>query len=109
MIEPNKCHIGVSEKELRDFSLNFENKITKPLLDAGLDRYNIFDILNISRQELRHSDFLAFLFDCNKSGEIGRQFLRNFLVVLASECSKADLNFFEMLYSNIDNVCVMRE
>lgn len=99
----------VTEKELREFALTFNENVTKPLYDAGFNRYNIFDILNIDRQELRHSDFLAFLFDETKSGEVGRQFLRNFLVILANEYINTVLDFFEMLYGDIDNVCVMRE
>lgn len=110
MTDKEKCIITyITEKELRKFALDFEENVSKPLSAAGFGRYNVFDILNISRQELRHSDFLAFLFDSNKSGEIGRQFLRNFLVVLANERPEAGLDFFEMFYGDIDNIQVMRE
>ena len=70
-----------TEKELQVFALNFDNAVIRPLVRAGYDKYNVFDILNINRQELRHSDFLAFLLDPSKSGNIGHQFLRNFLTV----------------------------
>ena len=84
-----------TEKELQDFALKFDNEIVRPLVNAGFAKYNIFDILNINRQELRHSDFLAFLLDPNKSGEIGLQFLRNFLTVLAKDIAP-QLSFFNM-------------
>lgn len=97
-----------TQKELQSFALNFENDILHPLVRAGYDKFNIFDILNISRQELRHSDFLAFLLDPNKSGNIGWQFLRNFLTILSKDI-EPKLNFFDMLYGNIDKVNVYRE
>ena len=48
--------------ELQEFALNFDKNIKQPLVQAGYDSCNIFDILNIKRRELSHSDFLAFLF-----------------------------------------------
>lgn len=98
-----------TEKELQDFALQFDNEITRPLVNAGFAKYNVFDILNINRQELRHSDFLAFLLDPNKSGEIGLQFLRNFLALLSKDIVPAQLSFFDMLYGNIEKVNVSRE
>ena len=32
-------------------------------LEGLLDRFNLFEALGIVRQEIRHSDFLAFLLD----------------------------------------------
>lgn len=98
-----------TEKELQYFALQFDNQITRPLINAGFAKYNVFDILNINRQELRHSDFLAFLLDPNKSGEIGLQFLRNFLTLLSKDIVSDQLGFFDMLYGNIEKVNVSRE
>ena len=97
-----------TEKELQVFALNFDNAVIRPLVRAGYDKYNVFDILNINRQELRHSDFLAFLLDPSKRGNIGHQFLRNFLTLLAKDIT-SELDFFDMLYGNIDKVNVYRE
>ena len=33
-----------TEEELQNFALNFENKIVRPLVSAGFNKYNIFDI-----------------------------------------------------------------
>lgn len=97
-----------TENDLKNFALKFDNEIAKPLINAGFNNYNVFDILNINRQELRHSDFLAFLFDPSKSGDIGRQFLKNFLALLTKEVNSG-LDFYTMLYGNIENVNVNRE
>lgn len=100
---------SLTSKDLQDFALNFDKKVTNPLVNAGYDKYNVFNILNIRRQELRHSDFLSFLFDPSKSGNLGQQFLKNFLILLAKENKASTLNFFDTLYGNINNVNVYRE
>ena len=94
---------------MQDFALQFDNEITRPLVNAGFAKFNVFDILNINRQELRHSDFLAFLLDPNKSGEIGLQFSRNFLAMLSKDIVPTKLNFFDMFYGNIEKIIVSRE
>ena len=95
--------------ELKEFALNFDEEIVAPLVAAGYDQCNVFDILNLSRQELKHSDFLAYLFNQNKSGEIGREFLKNFLICLARIDKVPNLDVFDILYGNIKNVNVYRE
>ena len=47
----------INEQQLQNFVLTFESEIVLPLVSAGFERnkYNVFDILNINRQELRHS------------------------------------------------------
>jgi hypothetical protein len=101
----------INENNLKDFVLNFESKVVTPLVSAGFERnkYNIFDILNINRQELRHSDFLAFLMNPSQSGDVGQQFLRNFIAMLSKENSELGLDFFKVFYSDFDKVVVKRE
>ncbi|MBO5229611.1 MAG: PD-(D/E)XK nuclease family protein [Clostridia bacterium] len=98
-----------TKEELEDFALNFDKNIEQPLVRAGYDSCNIFDILNIKRQELKHSDFLAFLFDENKSGEIGKHFLRRFLIASAQKNKIPNVDVFDILYSTIKDVNVHRE
>jgi hypothetical protein len=101
----------MTNDDLQNFALNFEDEIVKPLLSAGFERnkYNVFDILNIGRQELRHSDFLAFLMNPNRSGEVGQQFLRNFLALLSKENPELHLDFFKVFYGEFEKVIVRRE
>ena len=104
-----------TKEELEDFALNFDEKIAKKLVSAGYDEDNIFSILNLSHQELKHSDFLAYLFNPNKSRYIGQQFLRKFLLQLAKEkkdelkASETKLDVLDILYGSIENVNVYRE
>ncbi|MBS7400945.1 MAG: PD-(D/E)XK nuclease family protein [Eubacteriales bacterium] len=100
-----------TKEELEDFALNFDKNIEKPLIDAGYDSYNIFNILNIKRQELVHSDVLAFLFNPNQNDKINCNFLRNFLIMLiqSKQISEFAIEFFDVLYGTLKNVSVYRE
>lgn len=65
-------------------------------LDLGLKNPNIFQILRISKNEIRHSNFLSWLLDPNQSHKLGDMFLKRFLrQVFSSE-----------KFSNIDQVDV---
>jgi hypothetical protein len=48
-------------------------------LEALLDQFNIFESVGAVRQELRHSDFLAFLLNPQQPHGLGDVFLRRFL------------------------------
>lgn len=101
----------ITKEDLQDFALNFDNTVVRPLVNAGYERnkYNVFDILNIHRQELRHSDFLAFLMNPKRSGYIAQQFLQNFLSLLAQEYPQLNLDFFKIFFCNFEQVIVKRE
>jgi hypothetical protein len=45
-------------------------------LEALLDRFNLFEALGIVRQELRHSDLLAFILDPRQPHGLGDAFLK---------------------------------
>ncbi len=48
-------------------------------LEALLDRFNILEALGVVRQELRHSDFLAFLLDPKGNHGLGDTFVKRLL------------------------------
>ena len=48
-------------------------------LDLGLKNPNIFQILRITKNEIRHSNFLSWLLDPNQSHKLGDIFLKRFL------------------------------
>lgn len=49
------------------------------LLEGIIDQFNIFESIGMVRQELRHSDFLAFLIDPRHNHRLGDIFTRRFL------------------------------
>jgi hypothetical protein len=48
-------------------------------LEARLGRFNIFTALGIARQELKHSNFLAYILSPRQSHRLGVAFLKRFL------------------------------
>jgi hypothetical protein len=56
------------------------------------NRFNIFDVLRITRYEVRHTTFLRYLLDPNESHGLGDIFLRNVLLQLdmVADASGAD-------------------
>lgn len=92
--------------ELKNLALKLDSEIAQRLYKAGLERFNVFDVLNISRQELCHNDFLAFLLDPQRNDNINEQFLRRLML---SEEIVNELNFADILYGNFDNISVNRE
>ena len=49
-------------------------------LESHIGRFNIFDALGITRVEIRHSNFLAFILDPAESHGQGQLFLRAVLM-----------------------------
>ncbi|MDQ3780874.1 MAG: PD-(D/E)XK nuclease family protein [Chloroflexota bacterium] len=48
-------------------------------LEGLLEQFNIFEALGVRRQELRHSDFLAFLLDPRQNHRLGDAFVQRML------------------------------
>jgi hypothetical protein len=48
-------------------------------LEGFLDQFNIFEAVGVERQELRHSDFLAFLLNPSENHRLGDLFVRRLL------------------------------
>ena len=60
--------------ELNDLKFNYDKLLKDEdfdKLDLGLKIPNIFQILRISKNEIRHSNFLSWLLDPNQSHKLG--------------------------------------
>lgn len=77
-----------------------ENDDTFQQLSAELKKLNVFEILGITRTEIRHSNFLAWLLDPNACHGLGDRFLRAFV---------AKLGQAEQLPQNFSGCLVRRE
>jgi len=77
-------------------------------LELELKTPNIFEILGVSRTEIRHSNFLSWLLDPNGTHGLGKLFLIKFLRDLTA-CENANLDVFEIEKLNFDNVKLKRE
>lgn len=82
-------------------------------LNQWTSRFNIFDVLKISRTEIRHSNMLAWLLDPNESHGLGDAFLRKFLQSYYEEGNNKHnddtLAVFNALLADLYSVNVLRE
>lgn len=87
----------VSFKELFN-DINFEE------IELGLKNPNIFRILKISKTEIRHSNFLAWLLDPDESHNLRDAFLKRFLLDISIELDLSSNESIEIRreWRNID-------
>lgn len=75
---------------------------------------NIFNILKISNQEIRHSNFLAYLFNPSASHGFNDAFLKEFLIKFYQNNKtilqgNLELSIFDLMLGDFDDVLVYRE
>ena len=78
-------------------------------LDLGLQNPNIFQILRISKTEIRHSNFLAWLLDANQSHKLGNIFLKRFLRQVFTSEKFHDVNQIDVEELDLSKVQILRE
>ena len=94
----------VLESKLLDLMLDSESF---GKLSEWKSTLNVFDILKISKTEIRHSNMLAWLLDPNESHGIGDAFLCGILSHLAKSIEVGTAN--KMLAGNLCSFRVFRE
>lgn len=87
-----------------------ENKELDDLEDI-LSEFNIFDAIGMSRQEIRHSTFLAFLLDPRGQHGFGDKFLTRFLqkAVHSEARTESNVNRLDIELMDLHDVVVLRE
>lgn len=78
-------------------------------LDLGLKNPNIFQILRITKNEIRHSNFLSWLLDPNESHKLGDIFLKRFLREVFSSDKFGDLDQVDVEGMDLSKVEIQRE
>ena len=78
-------------------------------LDLGLKNPNIFQILRISKNEIRHSNFLSWLLDPNQSHKLGDIFLKRFLREVFSSDKFGDIDQVDVEGMDLSKVEILRE
>lgn len=86
------------------------------LLDPDLERlealsaeFNIFEAIGAVRQELRHSDFLAFLLNPQQNHGLGQHFLQRFLQTALREAVDPPVSAVDLDLMDLDDAFVLRE
>lgn len=98
-----------SGQEIREKYRELLNDIDFDKMELLLKTPNIFQILNISRTEIRHSNFLAWLLDPNGTHGLGKLFLTKFLRDIATAEQANDLDELEIEDLNFNYVELRRE
>ena len=97
----------ITKKEaLQNFLLDIDclDKISK-----WSNKFNMFDVLKISRTEIRHSNMLAWLIDPNESHGFEDSILRGILQNLIKNNEFKEIDAFKLLLMDFKSVTVFRE
>jgi hypothetical protein len=80
-------------------------------LEALLEQFNIFEALGMVRQELRHSDFLAFLCNPVEPHGLGDLVVKQLLqrVLIAGRAQALPISLFDLDVWNFEHLRVRRE
>ena len=98
-----------TEKELKEKYDRLLNNEDFDRLDLGLKNPNIFEILRISKSEIRHSNFLSWLLDTKGSHKLGDIFLKRFLREVFSSDKFNDIDQVDVEGLNLNKVEILRE
>ena len=99
--------MDVSQLKQRYDSLLKDEDFDK--LDLGLKNPNIFQILRITNNEIRHSNFLSWLLDPNQSHKLGDIFLKRFLREVFSSDKFGEIDQFDVEGLDLTKVEIQRE
>lgn len=96
-------------KELKKKYDRIINDVDFDKLELGLKNPNIFQILRISKTEIRHSNFLSWLLDPNESHKLGDIFLKRFLREVFSSEKFDDVDQVDVEGMDLSSVEILRE
>jgi hypothetical protein len=74
-----------------------------------MTEFNIFEALGVVQQELRHSDFLAFLLDPSRNHGLGDAFLKRFLKCVLKDAADPPLGVADIDAADMRRAIVERE
>ena len=92
-------------KALKEFLLDIE--CLDPLAE-WTSKFNLFDILKITRTEIRHSNMLSWLLGPNENHGLGDSVLRGFVQYVVTSFSE-DSEVFETLLMDFHDFIIQRE
>ncbi len=92
-------------KALRDFLLDIE--CLDPLAE-WTSKFNLFDILKITRTEIRHSNMLSWLLNPSENHGLGDSIIRGFIHYVVTSFSE-DIDVFDTLLMDCHDFVIQRE
>lgn len=103
----NTIDIQKEEEEIE----NFSNSDNLKKLDFLMNKFNIFDCLKLTRNEIRHSNFLAWILNPRETHNFKDAFLKQFLIKIIDTINVKDKFYSVEEVRNFDlsNVEILRE
>ena len=99
----------MNEKRLKKLYDNLVNDQDFDKLELGLNKPNIFEILKISKTEIRHSNFLYWLLNPRGSHGLGDVFLKRILREIFSSEKVIDIDQIEVNKLDLSEIQIRRE
>lgn len=98
-------------QEQKLFNLLNDMEEIEDQLSVWLDDTNIFQILKLSRNEIRHSNFLSYLFSPYESHKWQDKFFKAFLKKVIEENTSLNgkYNYFELILNDYNDLIIHRE
>lgn len=99
----------MTEEELQIKYADFLKDPSFQKLEILSENPNIFEILKTQTYEIRHSNFLAWIFNPNANHGLGDRFLKMFLIDLAVDKKSNDFNVLTVQNLDYSNIEIRRE
>lgn len=99
-------NIKSKEKELENFLLHTD---CLNALNPWLDNFNIFDVLKLSRTEIRHSNMISWLLNPHENHGLGDSFIRALIRIIIRNGAYGEIEPVELMTANLNDLQVLRE
>ena len=99
-------NIKCKEKELENFLLHID---CLSALNPWLDNFNIFDVLKLSRTEIRHSNMISWLLNPSESHGLGDSFIRALIRIIIRNGVYGAIEPVELMTADLSDLQVLRE
>jgi hypothetical protein len=73
------------------------------------NRFNMFEAVNMGKQEVHHSRFIAFMLDPSQPHGLGSSFLRRFLLATAANCMNSPVSRLSLSVADLSSALVYCE
>jgi hypothetical protein len=100
---------GSRDSDRRKLEEFLVNNVELERLEGLLTEFNLFEALGVTRQELRHSDFLRFLLDPTENHGLGDYFGRVFLKRCLAGTTGQEIGAIDIDVSDLSDAVVERE
>lgn len=99
--------MSVSVQNLENFIVQAQPDLE--IIKRDLSAFNIFTVLGIQHREIRHSNFLGWLFDPNESHNLGDVFLKDLFKLIREKNLFGGDSLVNLLLHDLSNTQVYRE